>query len=132
MTPTSSPSVAVNTEMNGYFPWVKGCTTDQSLVESRPVWDKYNRYVGRVELWWSARCVTNWLVMRPNNPYGLGLHATISNQFGSEGWHAFDHQVGNSGMLYSPSWSPCVNIDILVNPDYPNTFNDRAPRYTIC
>ena len=124
---------SAGTEMNGYFPWVKGCDADQSLVNSRPVWDRYGRYVGQVELWWSGRCVTNWVRVAPNNPNGMGLSATISNTYGGYGASAKDYSFGYSGMLFSPSWSPCINVDISVSAGpWSNTYNDPAPRYTIC
>jgi hypothetical protein len=124
---------SAGTEMNGYFPWIKGCNADQARVDSRPVWDKYGRYVGTVELWWSNRCATNWVRVAPNNPNGMGLAAEISNVYGRYGATAKDYSFGYSGMLYSPSSSPCVNIDISVSAGpWSDTYNDPAPRYTIC
>lgn len=121
------------TEMNGYYPWIKGCDADQAMVESRPVWDKYGRYVGQVELWWSGRCSTNWVRVAPNNPNGMGLAAQISNYSGSFSAMARDYSFGYSPMLYSPSWSPCVSIDVLVSAGpWSNSYNDPAPRYTVC
>jgi hypothetical protein len=120
-------------EMNGYFPWVKGCDADQALVHSTGIWDKYGRYVGKVELWWSNRCVTNWVRVAPNNPNGMGLAATISNYSGSSSATAKDYSFGYSGMLYSPSSNSCVNSDVSVSAGpWSNTYNDRAPRYRIC
>lgn len=132
---TVAGSVPANagTEMNGYFPWIKGCDADQALVNSSPVWDKYGRYVGQVELWWSGRCVTNWLRVAPNNPNGMGLAARISNPYGVYGASAKDYSYGYSGMLYSPSSSPCVNIDVTVSAGpWTDSYNDPAPRYTVC
>ncbi|WP_404385746.1 hypothetical protein LL946_05920 [Knoellia locipacati] len=133
MTIAGSAPAHAGTEMNGYYPWVKGCDADQAIVDSRPVWDKYGRYVGQVELWWSGRCATNWVRVAPNNPNGMGLSAGISNVYGKYSGAAKDYSFGYSGMLYSPSWSPCVSIDIVVSAGpWSNTYNDPAPRYTIC
>jgi len=133
MTIAGSAPAQAGTEMNGYFPWIKGCDADQSIVNSRPVWDRYGRYVGQVELWWSGRCATNWVRVAPNNPNGMGLAASISNVYGSKSGSAKDYSFGYSTMLYSPSWSPCVDIDITVSSGpWSDSYNDPAPRYTIC
>ena len=134
---TGSVAVAMpahaGTEMNGYFPWIKGCTSDQALVHSSGVWDKYGRYVGQVRLYWSNRCVTNWVQVAPSNPNGMGMAATISNYSGSYSASAKDYAVGTSGMLYSPSWNSCVGIQVTVSAGpWTDSYNDPAPKYTVC
>ena len=121
------------TELNGYFPWVKGCTSDQQVIHSTGVWDKYGRYVGQVRVYWSARCVTNWVQVAPSNPNGMGVAATIDNRYGSYGASAKDNTVATGGMLYSPASAPCLGLQIIVSAGpWSNTYNDPVPKYTVC
>ncbi|MFD7159539.1 hypothetical protein ACFV9C_33415 [Kribbella sp. NPDC059898] len=120
-------------EMTGYFPWIKGCTSDQQQIYSTGVWDKYGRYVGQARVYWSARCVTNWVQVAPSNPNGMGIYASISNQYGRYGQSAKDNTVGTGAMLYSPASAPCLTMEILVSAGpWSDTYNDPAPKFTVC
>ncbi|MGZ0152931.1 hypothetical protein ACXJJ3_38140 [Kribbella sp. WER1] len=121
------------TELNGYFPWIKGCTSDQKVIHSTGVWDKYGRYVGQMRIYWSARCVTNWIQVAPSNPNGMGIATSIDGRYGSAGTSAKDNAVGTSGMLYSPASAPCLGVHIIVSSGpWSDSYNDPAPEYTVC
>lgn len=120
-------------EMNRHYPWIHGCQTDQQLAHSTGVWDKYGRYVGQVRIYWSNRCVTNWVQIAPNNPNGMGIAASIVNRYGDVGEMAKNYTTVTAPMLYSPPSDPCINVKIIVSSGpWSNSYNDPAPIYTIC